>query len=144
MWSGRAVNELLLLRAEDEADLRILSACVQDMAVKAADVSWSARHRRLVLVGNRLRWEAVGEGKPATRVRSALRFDFVSRVQQKEWPEAREMVLPLMAIEPVEGALELVFGGGTRLRLEAEVIDITLEDMSGPWGAISLPQHDLS
>ncbi|WP_199555334.1 DUF2948 family protein [Sandaracinobacteroides hominis] len=143
MGTERAVTELLLLRAEDEQDLRILSACVQDMAVKAGDISWSARHRQLVLVGNRLRWEAVSEGKPATRVRSALRFDFISRVQRKEWPDEREMVLPLMAIEPVDGALELIFGGGARLRLEAEVIDITLEDMSGPWGAISLPQHDL-
>lgn len=145
------VTELLLLRAEDKDDLTILSACAQDMTVKAGDISWNPHHRQLVLLGNRLRWETVSEGKPATRVRSALRFDFVKRLQRREWPDERQMVLPLMAIEldvaalqPDSGtALQLVFGGGTRLRIEAEVIDITLEDMSGAWGAISLPQHDL-
>ncbi len=137
------MTELLLLRAEDEEDLRILSACVQDMTVKPGDIGWSPLHRRLVLVGNRLRWEAVSEGKPPTRVRCALRFEFIDRVQRREWPDEREMVLPLMTVEFADGALLLAFGGGTALRLEAEVIDITLEDMSGPWGAISLPEHNL-
>ena len=52
------MSELLLLRAEDAEDLKILSACVQDMAVKAMDVAWEPKRRRLVLLGNRYRWEA--------------------------------------------------------------------------------------
>ena len=43
------MTELLLLRAEDAEDLKILSACVQDMAVKAMDVAWEPKRGRLVL-----------------------------------------------------------------------------------------------
>ena len=73
------MTELLLLRAEDADDLKILSACVQDMAVKVLDVAWEPARRRLVLLGNRYRWEA----RQPTRVRSALRFDGVLKVARR-------------------------------------------------------------
>jgi hypothetical protein len=132
------VTELLLLRAEDGEDLKILSACVQDMAVKPADVAWAPRRRQLVLVGNRFRWEA----KAPTRVRCALRFDAVLRVERREWPEETHAVLPLLAVTlEADGALLLAFGGGTALRLHVEAVDATLEDLSGAWGAVSVPRH---
>ncbi len=139
------MRELLLLRAEDGEDLKILSACVQDMAVKPVDVRWLARSRQLVLVGNRFRWEA----KAPTRIRSALRFDGVLRVSRREWPEEAHAVLPLLAVTfgQAEGAEEpggvvlLAFGGGTMLRLQVEAVDATLEDLSGAWGAMAVPSH---
>lgn len=132
------MTELLLLRAEDAEDLKILSACVQDMAVKPVDVAWVPRQRRLVLVGNRYRWEA----KAPTRIRCALRFEGVLRVERREWPEEGHAVLPLLAVT-VEGPdrLVLAFGGGTALRLHVEAVDATLEDLSGPWGAAAVPAH---
>jgi hypothetical protein len=130
--------ELLLLRAEDAEDLKILSACVQDMAVKPGDVAWQPRQRRLVLVGNRYRWEA----KAPTRIRSALRFEGVLRVERREWPGEAHAVLPLLAVTAEgEDRLLLAFGGGTALRLQVEALDATLEDLSGPWGAMAVPGH---
>ena len=132
------MTELLLLRAEDAEDLRILSACVQDMTVKPVDVAWLPRQRRLVLIGNRYRWEA----KAPTRVRCALRFDGVLRVARREWPEEAHAVLPLLAVTlDAEGAVLLQFGGGTGLRLQVEALDGTLEDLSGPWGTQAVPEH---
>jgi hypothetical protein len=131
------VTELLLLRAEDAEDLKILSACAQDMAVKPVDVAWQPRQRRLVLIGNRYRWEA----KAPTRVRSALRFDGVLRVERREWPEEGHAVLPLLAVTAEADLVVLSFGGGTALRLHVEAVDITLEDLSGPWGAAAVPKH---
>lgn len=132
------MTELLLLRAEDAEDLKILSACVQDMALKPMDVAWVPRQRRLVLVGNRYRWEA----KAPTRIRSALRFEGVLRVERREWPEEGHAVLPLLAVTAeADGLLLLRFGGGTALRLHVEAVDITLEDLSGPWGAAAVPAH---
>ena len=130
--------ELLLLRAEDGEDLKVLSACVQDMALKPVDMAWQPRHRRLVLLGNRYRWEA----KAPTRVRSALRFEGVLRVERREWPAEDHAVLPLLAVTlEDEGQLLLAFGGGTALRLHVEAVDATLEDLSGPWGALAEPRH---
>lgn len=131
------MTELLLLRAEDAEDLKILSACVQDMAVKPVDVAWVPRQRRLVLVGNRYRWEA----KSPTRIRSALRFEGVLRVERREWPEEGHAVLPLLAVTAEEQTVLLSFGGGTALRMHVEALDATLEDLSGPWGAVSVPRH---
>ena len=132
------MTALLLLRAEDAEDLKILSACVQDMAVKAMDVAWEPKRGRLVLVGNRYRWEA----KSPTRVRSALRFEGVLKVARREWPEEQHAVLPLLAVtEAAPGELLLAFGGGTALRLQLDAIDVTLEDMSGAWGALAVPGH---
>ena len=169
------MTELLLLRAEEPDDLILLSACVQDMAVKAGDIGWSPRARRLALIGNRFRWEDAargpGKGGSATRIRSALRFDFVGSVQRRNWPAAPDTVLPLLAITfddatddqsaedqagasstadgqppehtPATGVtLLLSFGGGAALRLQQEVLDATLEDLSGPWGATTIPDHD--
>lgn len=132
------MTELLLLRAEDGEDLKILSACVQDMAVKPVDVAWHPRQRRLVLVGNRYRWEA----KAPTRIRSALRFEGVLRVERREWPAEGHAVLPLLAVTADgDDQLLLAFGGGTALRLHVEAVDATLEDLSGPWGAVAVPLH---
>jgi hypothetical protein len=131
------VTELLLLRAEDAEDLKILSACVQDMAVKPVDVAWAPRQRRLVLLGNRYRWEA----QAPTRIRSALRFEGVLRVERREWPEEPHAVLPLLAVGADGDSFVLSFGGGTALRLHVEALDVTLEDLSGPWGAMAVPRH---
>jgi hypothetical protein len=150
------VTELLLLRAEAPDDLILVSACTQDMAVIAADIAWAPRQRRLVLVGNRFRWEDAARGPKkggaATRVRSALRFDHVLAVQRRNWPAATDAVLPLLSITfddeddaaagGTDVALLLSFGGGAALRLRQEVLDATLEDLSGPWGAAAIPDHD--
>jgi hypothetical protein len=137
------LTELLLLRAEDAEDLRILSACVQDMAVKPVEVAYQKRARRLVLVGNRYRWEAgAADRGPRTRVRSALRFEGVLAADRREWPEEMHAVLPLLAVTVEDdGRILLSFGGGTVARLTVEAIDVTLEDLSGPWGALGRPDH---
>lgn len=147
------VTELLLLRAEEPDDLILVSACVQDMTVIAGDIAWLPKQRRLALVGNRFRWENAARGPKkggtATRVRSALRFDYVQSVQRRNWPLSPDAVLPLLSItfddadgEGEEAALLLSFGGGAAIRLTQEVLDITLEDASGAWGAAAIPDHD--
>ena len=132
------MTDRLRLRAEEAGDLPALSALVQDMAVKVADIGWQPAARRLALIGNRYRWE---ERQP-TRSRAALRIDFVTRVQRHAWPGDPESVLALLAITAEEaGALTLTFSGGAALRLETEVIEISLDDLSGPWGTRRQPRH---
>jgi hypothetical protein len=135
---------LLLLRAEDAGDLPTISACVQDMAVKAGEVGWWPRQRRLVVLGNRFRWERVRGGGAATRVQAALRFDHVERVERREWPEEAHAVLPLLAVTAEgEARVVLSFGGGAALRLTVEAVDAILEDVTGAWEATAVPDHGL-
>ena len=132
------MGERLRLRAESAEDLAAISALVQDMAVLANDIAFDARGRRLAILGNRYRWEAA---ETRTRIRSALRFDHVERVQHRAMPADPETALALLAITQEDGAIVLAFGGGTTLRITAEVVDVTLEDVSGPWGAKAVPSH---
>ena len=141
------MTELLLLRAEEADDLLVLSACTQDMAIRAAGIDWAPRQRRLVLVGNRFRWENANRGPKhggdTTRARAALRFEFVDSVQRRQWPADADAVLALLSITfDGDDALLLSFAGGAALRLTQEVLDVTLEDLSGPWGALAIPDHD--
>lgn len=133
----------LHLRAESAEDLPPLSALVQDMAMKAGDIGYDARARRILILGNRFRWEAPD---PPTRMRAMLRIEFVDRAQRRDWPGLAEEVFSLLAIEAEpqpdgRAVLVLSFSGGPTLRLEVEVIDVTLVDLAGPWAAIATPRH---
>ena len=74
----------LALRAEDEADLRILSSLVQDAVLTGADISHDAKARRLSLLITRFRWEDAADARLQNReferVRSVLVISDVMRV----------------------------------------------------------------
>lgn len=130
-------TERLLLLANDASDVSLISALAQDAVIGTADIAWSPKARRLVLLVNRFRWET-GD---ATRVRCALRLEFVTRLQRRAWPRG-DAVLDLLAITEDGGALVFVFAAGPTLRAEVECIDLILEDLSDPWPASRRPQHD--
>ena len=130
--------EQLRLIAADAADLGVISALMQDAAVRAGDVAYDARAHVLALVANRYRWEA----KARSRARAGLRIGSVVKAQRRNWPASDEAVLDLLAIRADGDSLTLDFAAGTSLRLEVEAIDLTLEDLTGPWGTRRKPGHD--
>lgn len=144
----------LALRAEDAADLTILSAMVQDAVVTVADVSWDASQRRLALLLNRFRWEdadaAQAERRGFERVRAllvlsdvvALRSDGIDR-------DDGDVVLSLLALDWAEGAdgtgtITLNFAGDGALAADVECISVDLRDVTRPYPAPSgkMPRHD--
>lgn len=135
----------LLLLADTAGEVPLISALVQDAVVHAADVVYDARARRLVLLVNRFRWET-GD---ATRVRAAVRFEHVTRVRRRTWPHG-DAVLDLLAITVEDAgeegagdarALTLAFAAGPTLRVDAECVDLILEDLGDPWPASREPAH---
>lgn len=129
----------LRLRAESAEDLPALSALVQDMAVLAHDIGYDNRARRLVLIGNRFRWESPA---PPTRVRSAFRIDFAQSLQHRAMPGDPTTVLALLAIAgDGPDTLLLRFANGPAIRVRVDSIDLTLEDLSAPWPARTTPAH---
>lgn len=142
------MTELLHLIATGADEIATVSALVQDMLVKAGEAGFAPRQRRLVLLGNRFRWEAPD---PPTRVRSALRIEQVLKAERREWPDEPHAVLPLLALTlepdgPGGGPCRLLlsFGGGAALRLTLDSIDLVLEDIAGPWAASAVPDHRLA
>ena len=139
-------HEPLRLLAEDEDDLAVISAALQDAIAKVGDIEWDARGRRVTLALNRYLWETPA-GLLGNRVRTGLQFGSVlavkSRNLRRDPPDA---VIELLAVrfEPGEapgGAIRLAFAGGGDLELTGECVDAALADVSAPWPTPSTPAH---
>jgi len=134
----------LQLLAEDQDDLAVISAALQDAVAKVGDIVFEAKARRLTIAFNRFRWEAGSR----QRVRSALQLGGVLEVQgRKIRRDRRDAVLELLAIafEPGEqpgGELTLSFAGGGDLRARVECVDAVLADISQPWPTPRAPAHE--
>ena len=140
-------HEPLRLLAEDEDDLAVISAALQDAIAKVGDIEWDAKGRRFTLALNRYLWETPG-GLLGNRVRAGLQFGSVlavkSRNLRRDPPDA---VIELLAVrfEPGEapgGAIRLAFAGGGDLELTVECVDAALADISAPWPTSSTPAHE--
>ncbi len=157
------MTEPLKLRGEDEADLRVIAACLQDALVAVGDMAFLPKEKRFVLLLNRFRWETNPVGtRPAPRpgdatfladdgatrrperTHCALRFDRVLSVQAKGIdPRRRGAILELLTIRPAAGSVELVFASDATLRLNVEAVRCYLEDVGEGWPTAWRPQHPL-
>lgn len=134
----------LRLLAQDEEDLKVVSAALQDAVCKIGDIRYERAGKRLTLACNRFRWEGKGE-----RVRAALQLGGVLSVKARNLRrEAKDAVVELLSIgfEPGEapgGVVNFTFAGGGDLRCEVECIDAALADVSAPWPARKTPIHEV-
>ena len=142
------MNPLKLL-AEDEEDLNVVSAHLQDAVMRVGDLAYLPKQHRFVAVVNRFCWEGCSEGQKGTRVLAGLHFDSVLKVQashlRRDDPDA---VVELLAIKftrqgETGGTIELMLAGGGRIKLDVECIEAQLRDMAEPRPAVARPAHDL-
>ncbi len=146
MAEGRALR----LIAEDASDLEIISSAVQDAVLKAENIKFDRKRRRMTLEINRFQWEdAKTKRGPQGRVRSILAFDTVLNVKTRAVSKADpDMVYSVLSIafdpaaEPPGGRLNILFAGDGELALEVEAIDVTLLDSSYEWATRHRPDHD--
>lgn len=132
---------LLKLRAEDEEDIRVISAIVQDAMVAVGDMAYVAEDRRFILVANRLRRESGSAG--LERIRCGVWFDEVKTVWRQRFSlRDAERILVLLAIR-CDGAnvLRIDFSGGAGIRLEVGRILCHLDDIGEPWPTRQAPRH---
>ena len=123
----------LRLRAIDQLDLSVIAAHLQDAVTRVSDIGYDPKRRRFAILFNRFMWEDVQDdagkgpradaGVPYRRVRSAVHFDGVMRVQSSGLKLARnEAVAELLTLkfEPTSepaGIMTLTFAGGASIRL---------------------------
>ncbi|WP_372707707.1 DUF2948 family protein [Brevundimonas sp.] len=133
--------EPLRLLAEDEDDLHIISAALQDAILRPVDIAWEPASRRVTLLLSRFCWECGG-----SRVMAAMQFGDVIAVKSRRLPRLPESALELLAMdfEPGEapgGRVILMFAGGGDLRIDVECLDAILTDLSERWPARLAPTH---
>ena len=143
----------LRLKAEGAEDITVISSLAQDAVFPMSEVAWKPSQRRFALLINRFRWEdlpaAERRGRDFERVRAVLAFDDVTKVASSGLDRSDpDMVLSLLSItwEPREdgaGRFELTLAGDGAIALEAECINITLQDVTRPYIAPSrkAPKH---
>jgi hypothetical protein len=145
--SGNTPEPLRLL-ADDEEDLKIISAAVQDAVCTIGDIAYEPRGRRLTVALNRFRWETQAPSRGGERVRAAVQFGGVQSVQARRLRrDAKQGVLSLLSIsfeagEAPAGVVMLNFAGGGALRVGVECVDAVLSDLSAPWSTPRRPSHD--
>jgi hypothetical protein len=145
MAEGRALR----LVAEDEADLKVISAAVQDAVLKAENIKYDRKRRRFTLEVNRFQWEDAPKRGPKTRVRTLLAFDSVLGVKTRAVSKADpDMVMSILSVtftpddEPPGGKVSILFSGDGELLLEAEALDVTLLDSEYEWATRRTPDHE--
>lgn len=139
----------LKLLAEDEEDLKIISAHLQDAVMRVGDMAYLPRRRRFAVVMSRFCWEDCGEHPPGSRVESGLHFDNVLKAQSRDVrQDDPDALAGLLAINYTPspsggGTIDLVLCGGGLIRLTVECIDASLTDLSEPRPAVARPAHNL-
>ena len=126
------------LIALDADDLAVISAHVQDAAVRVADIIWRQGEKRLVIGMSRIDWDRRIEGEVTPRrLLAALRFDRVLACKSRDIDlEAADVGLELLGIEfhaadAPSGSAVLIFADGGALRLDVECLEVELADL-GP------------
>lgn len=143
------------LRAEDEEDLKVVSACLQDAIVPIGEMCFVPGEKRFVLVVNRFRWETAGLSRdgggptaedddlyPFERIHCGVRFDGVERVRTRGIDlRDRRQILDLLGLGVEEGDVLLHFAGGGCIRLSGATWSCRIEDLGEPWPTASRPGH---
>ena len=152
----------LRLRAEDDEDLTVISACLQDAVVAVGDIAYLPAESRLAMVINRFCWEQAAtrtaepgqtQGPGSQRVLAGLCLETVRGVKTQGIDRAkRGQLLELLSIRalPAEAGtapgacvVELQFSGGRALRVSAERLALRFEDLEEPYPTPWRPHHEL-
>ncbi|WP_029007374.1 DUF2948 family protein [Azospirillum halopraeferens] len=149
------MSKPIRLRAEDEDDLRVVSACLQDAIVPIGEMGYVPGDKRFVLVVNRFRWETADAPRaddgptaedddlfPYERVHCGVRFDGVERVRTRGIDlRDRRQILELLSLGTEDGDVLLHFAGGGCIRLCGPSWTCLVEDLGEPWPTASRPCH---
>ena len=148
--------DLLRLDAVDADDLAILSAHCQDAVLRMVELQYVPLEQRFILAMNRFVWEKAGghsrfslfRRREYERRQAVLSFTRVKSVQKIAVdPAAADQVLSLLTMQFVPGDapsgwIELVFAGGSAIRLDVECVEARLADLGPAWSTAARPDHD--
>lgn len=166
------MTKVLRLRAEDEEDLHVLAAVLQDSLVPLTEMEFFSDTHRFALVASRFRWEncsetadspfdpAAAEGEAPEpevpdiafarcasyeRVNCGVCFEGVEQVRCRGVDRReRGRILELLTIRTEPGAVLLLFAGGAAIRLEGKHITCRMEDVGEPWPTRWRPHHPVA
>jgi len=140
----------LKLLATSNKDLNVIAAHLQDSIVSTKDISNLKKNRIFLIQLNRFMWEDVEKGvfRKNKRIRTVLKFDNVISVLSKNINKQDDKYfLDFLTIESIlltdkSYEIKLIFSGDSVIKINVEVIDITLDDQGSPWESKTAPKHN--
>ena len=143
----------LKLKAQDHDDLTIISAYLQDAVTVVGDFNFDPKARIFAMMVNRYQWEEEPKpgdcdtGECCQRIRTGCHFENIIRVSSQNIPQKnKKHVLELLTIETSELennniAIDLIFAAEGLMRLEAELVEASMQDIGDPYPAKCHPKH---
>tara|TARA_B100002051_G_C16553312_1_gene543711 strand:- start:263 stop:706 length:444 start_codon:yes stop_codon:yes gene_type:complete len=139
----------LKLIARTEEDLRVLSAHLQDAIINVSEIANLEKNKIFLLQLNRFMWEDVEKGvfRKNKRIRSIIKFENVIKVYAKNINLSKEdKFLDFLTIETRKMLdnnyeMRIVCSGDSVIKVEAEVIEVTLDDQGESWDTKNVPKH---
>mgnify|MGYP001284738278 FL=1 len=143
----KAKNLKLIARTDE--DLRIISAHLQDSIASIENIANLKKNKIFLMQLNRFMWEDVEKGvfRKNKRIRTILKIENVISVNSKNISQTnKDKFLDFLAIETKLKSnnnyeLRLIFSGDSIIKIEVEVIEITLDDQGEPWDTKNKPKH---
>ena len=141
---------LLNLTGENEEDLNIMSAYLQDSIVLTKDITFLKKNKSFIMMANRFMWEDAEKGlfRDAKRIRTAIKFANVIKVKsknigQKNASEPLDFLAMKSNIDNDENKkIKIFFAGNSAIFMLLEAIEITMNDLGEPWSVKSIPKHE--
>ena len=139
----------LKLIAKTEEDLKIVSAHLQDSIASISDIANLKKNKIFLMQLNRFMWEDVEKGvfRKNKRIRTILKFENVINVLSKGINQKnKSRFLDFLAMESnllsnKTFEIKVIFFGDSIIKVNSEVIDITLDDQGVPWESKTKPKH---
>ena len=139
----------LKLIAKTIEDLKIISAHLQDAIVSTANIANLKKNKIFLMQLNRFMWEDVEKGvfRKNKRIMCVVKIDNIISVSSKNInQDNKERFLDFLAIETEEMPdktyeMKIIFSGDSVIKVNAEVIEVTLDDQGEAWNTINKPKH---
>jgi hypothetical protein len=140
----------LRMIAEDQEDLTLISACLQDALIPLSGIEYDKENRYFHLIANRFCWEHEEENREEgpcyNRVVAGLSFHNVRNVSKQGLNlENQNELLNLLTITFSDDNefIHLVFSGGASIKVEIEkTLLCHLKDLESPYPTLNKPIHD--
>ena len=142
--------ERLNLIGENEEDLNIMSAYLQDSIVLTKDIIFLKKNKSFIMMANRFMWEDAEKGllREAKRIRTAIKFENVIKVKSKNITHKKKIdTLEFLAMKCNKDGgknkkIKIFFSGNSAIILILEAIEIVMNDLGDPWNVQFVPKHE--
>lgn len=137
----------LKVLAEDEDDLQVIAACLQDALIPLSGMKYDPECGQFHLVANRFCWECEPESLDGAsyyaRVAAGIAFHHVKDVQKKgiHLQNQSELVNLLTIHNAENGCVHLIFSGGAEIKLKVDKLCCHLKDVDEPYPTPNKPDH---